>query len=126
MLLKDTYFPKKSVKKYSSIEVVTWNILKIFQNVFCTKSHLPWKFYENPFSRFSEILLTGRQFSVTYCAPDVDDDAMTWNILIFLFRLVQDVERTVELPVIWDVIALIWRHINVNISARMRFESKIL
>ena len=32
---------------------------EIFTN--CIKAHLPWNFYENPFSRFSVMLLTDKQ-----------------------------------------------------------------
>ena len=59
MLLTDTDSPGK-VKK-SCVQRVKWSIPKMFQIIPCTKSHLPWKFHENPFSRSSVIVLTGRQ-----------------------------------------------------------------
>ena len=51
---------RKSVEK-SCVQGVQWNILKMFPIVPCIKSHLPWKFHENPFSHFSVIMLTDRQ-----------------------------------------------------------------
>ena len=49
------------VGKTSCVQGVKWNILKMFPIVPCIQSHLPRKFHENPFSRFSVMLLTGRQ-----------------------------------------------------------------
>ena len=31
---------------------VNWNIIKLLQDVSCTKFHLSWKFHENAFIRF--------------------------------------------------------------------------
>ena len=51
----------EKVRKKSCVQGVKWNIPKIFPIVPCIKSHLPWKFHENPLRRFSVILLTDRQ-----------------------------------------------------------------
>ena len=51
---------RKSGKK-SCVQGVIWNILKMLPIFPCIKSHLPWKFDENPFRRFSVMLLTDRQ-----------------------------------------------------------------
>ena len=60
MLLTDTNSSEKVKKNVSYVQGVKWNIPKEFQIVSCTKPHLPLKFHENPFSRFSNILLTDR------------------------------------------------------------------
>ena len=45
----------------------------MFPIVPCIKSHLPWKFHENSFSRFSVMLPTARQ---TEKATDNDENMM--------------------------------------------------
>ena len=54
-------FLRKSGKKNSCVQGVKWKIPKMFPIVPCIKSHLPWKFHEDPFCRFSVMLLTDRQ-----------------------------------------------------------------
>ena len=49
------------LKKIFCVQGVKRNILKLFQMVSCTKSHLSWKFHENPFTRFSVMLLKDKQ-----------------------------------------------------------------
>ena len=60
MLLRGMDWSEK-VEKKSCVQGVKRNILKILPIVPCIESHLPWKFHENPFSRFSVMLLTDRQ-----------------------------------------------------------------
>ena len=59
MLLRGMDSSEKSDKN-SCVQGVKSNILKVFPIVPCIKSHLPWQFHENPYSRFSVMLLTDR------------------------------------------------------------------
>ena len=51
----------KMSKKISCVQGIEWNIPKMFQIVPYAKSHLPWKFHDYPFTRFSVMLLTDKQ-----------------------------------------------------------------
>ena len=60
MLLRGMDCSEKVGEK-SCVQGVKWNFLKMFPIVPCIKSHLPWKFHENPFSHFAIMLLTDRR-----------------------------------------------------------------
>ena len=64
MLLTATDSPPKMSKKISCAQGVEWNIMDMLQVVSGTKSHQPWKFHENPFTRFSVMLLTGNEKAI--------------------------------------------------------------
>ena len=61
---------------FKGLNGISWNV-QIFP---CMKSHLPWKCHENPFSRFSEMLLTDRQTNRQTRRPVMmPDDAIVDN-----------------------------------------------
>ena len=74
----------------SCVQGVKRNIQKMLPIVPCIKSHLPWKFHENPFSRFSVMLLTDRQTDgqTDRQATDNDENITFAEIIIAFWKRV--------------------------------------
>ena len=87
-------FHRKS-GKYSCVQGVKWNILKMFLFVPCIKSHLPWKFHEYPFSRFFRNVANSQTTRQTDKPTDNDENITTAEEITFpyQFELPQNAEN---------------------------------
>ena len=73
MLLRGMDFSEK-MGKNSCVQGVEWKILKMFRIVTCIKSHLPWKFHEDPFGRFFRYVANRQTDRQTDKATDNDEN----------------------------------------------------
>ena len=106
------------VEKISCVQGVEWNILKMFPIVLCIKSHLPWKFHENPFSRFSIMLLTDRQTD-----RQTDERAIGDCALAKIWRFVCETETNFWYPVQFHTFWAFDRFSSSNIDRAIAVQS---
>ena len=95
MLLTDTDSPE-NVETISCAQGVEWNIMEMLQVVSGTKSHKPWKFHENPFTRFSVMLLTGNEKAIGDCVLSKISKMMITRKIMMTTVVIEKILKSVQ------------------------------